>query len=411
MKKVFNYTLIAAIVILIASVLYLTGFAVTQQLKGEKVTAYHRLYKNVDGQKKFNYWGILSPIQVESQKLVDTTIAFDFKVLYPIAPKFKIIAPGDTVESWIAGQMANTIADSLQKITYNLMLDYDNQAMAVREVKEIKTLSVSQPHLYLSLHGTASPEAAKYGFRSSIKPGVLEPENAEVAQARVERTTPLLLENLKSRGLDSVTVTSVTSQEVQFSETDEVDSITAVMMLPDMRYVKVFGQAVLTQVQITPATAPIALPLQLLGLSLLGLLLMRLFNRKPATFIQEPVGKVTPPVQVTYVPEISEKGINWWDILYVLLCVGALIVGYYFFKYIISVILIAGMLYCLCRALKPLYELYQESDLRDWFTEKRSYWATKPWTCKFVALWFIVTFLLGIFALVTCLLGYWHICF
>ncbi len=270
MNKVIRYAAVFSIAVIIASALYLISFALIQKSKGNEVRAYHRLYKIENGEKKFNYLGIVSPVQVEGVKLVDTTLWYDFSVPYPIAPKFKVIAPSDNIEALIAKQLADMLADSIEKMKYNLILDYDRQALAVREAQGIEAPKLPKPSLELSAYGTASPEAGKNGFMASIQPGVLEPENANVAQARVERTVPLVLDNLKMRGYDSVTVKSVTSAEEQFSETDMVDSTTAVAMLPKMRYVRIFGPVTLKQAQITPAMAPIAFPIELL--SVLGLL-------------------------------------------------------------------------------------------------------------------------------------------
>ncbi len=412
MKKVFRTSVVISAILLTVSALFLVVFAITQYKKGNNVTAYHRFYKMENGKRTFNWLGILSPVQVESQKYTDTVVTFSFKVPYPVAPKFEIVAPSDNVEAQVAATLANLLADSIEKFKFDLLLDYDKQAVAVRKAQGIKNFSITTPEIYFSAHGTASPEAIKNGFMASIQPGVLEPENAQVAQARVERTTPLIVENLHAKGYDSVTVTGITWNEEQFSETDETDSLYVVASLPDMRYVIIDGHARLRQVTVIPATAPVAFPIELLsllGLIALGWFLYSLYKKPSAIVVKEYAIEETP--QFVYTRRAPEKGtewMNWLLIGLIIVCLGIVALIIYFWNYFFAFFGAIGF-YLLIRWFMNFVSRNSGPAI-GWFLKQRAYWATKPWTCKVAALWFVLTFPTAVAALITYLLGYWHIC-
>ena len=116
----------------LVGILFIFGFAIYHCSIGDKVASYHRFEKS-DGTKNiFNYWGLLSPIQPESQKIIHDTICFSKKVFYPLAPKFDLVNPNDiNAEASVVKEIAKVIKDTLDKIQVNLKFDYDDQMLAV----------------------------------------------------------------------------------------------------------------------------------------------------------------------------------------------------------------------------------------------------------------------------------------
>jgi hypothetical protein len=398
MKKFNRISALVALTIVIVSAVFLIAFSGMHHSKGHDITAYDRFHKEVNGKREFNYWALVSPVQTESQSIVNDTVRFTERVYYPLAPVFKVVA--------------QAIADTVNKVKLDLGLDYDQQSTQVRAAHHVPTPKLTEPHIFLSLHGTASPEAANHGFNKSIKPGNFEPENAQLAAARVERTHGLLIQDLKNLGIDSVTVASVTSEELQFSETDVVDSSTAVAMFPDMRYVIASVDIPMQRLVITPAIAPVALPIWLIGLLLLALLLRGLGHRKslaPADALEEAYAFI----EKSDDPKSFYDRNSWW-ILFVIIVLGAIITlvtilwffGWYILMFLVAVLILWLMIWIHENLIKKVAAVMAE-----YFAKKAIYWSDKPWTCKFVALWFVLTFLLFAFLFITWLMGLWHICF
>ena len=262
MKKIARFAAASLAVIFIVSISLLLLFGMWAHHNNQTIETYNRFHKIVDHKKVFNWWGFISPTQVETQAMVHDTVFFTKKVVYPVSPQFDLVSPSDSnAEAVVAQTIAQTIADTIHKIKFNLQWDYDGQARAVRDAVHPPTLQMQSPKVILSLVGTASPESQKDGFWKSIQPGQLEPENAVLAKARLDRTAPLVLSNLHRLGVDSIRIDGLESTELQFSETDSPeDSLTAVVMLDSMRYVEAFVWIPVQRLEITPVTSPVGLP-------------------------------------------------------------------------------------------------------------------------------------------------------
>ena len=166
MKKL----LVILVILLAINALYLSIVS----LSGQQGHLYSR-FKKVHGRDTtFNYWAIMSPFQTEKQTIVTNAVTFDKKVRYPLAHQFTCVSPIDTAEKAVARQIAQTIADTVHKIQVSNLFDYDDQSDAVRTASHPTTISTVSPKVVLSLFGTASPEAAKYGFENSLQPGRYE---------------------------------------------------------------------------------------------------------------------------------------------------------------------------------------------------------------------------------------------
>ena len=407
MNKVIKYTLAFAATVIVAGILFLTIFSGVRLYKGESLTAYNRFHKVENGKEKFNFLGLLSPLQVESQKQVNDTVHFMHTVVYPLAPHFKVVAPDDTTvsEAFVANEIARVVMDTINKRKFNLAFDYDHQALAVRASQHIALRPLIEPYVRMSLHGTASPEAGKYGFYQSIKPGVIEHENEVLAAERVARTTELLVDDLIKLGITCVTVSKVTSEELQFSETDMVDSATAVGMLPGMRYVRATIDISMQHTEVTPVTVPIAFPL---WLALLSLLLFLFWPTEKAKALQSV--QAIEPIDAMPSPKVSYYDENSWWIIFVIICIvvlaflAALI--YFFGMYLLYFIL-----FCVAIYIIDVLFYFLRRRCGDWFTKKRTYWSTKPVSCKVVVILLAFYIVATLVLLVTYLLGYWHICF
>ena len=263
MKKIVTFTVAVLAGIFITSISFLFFVGIRAHQKNVTVQLYNRFHKIVDHKKVFNWLGFISPTQLETQTMVYDTVFFTQKVLYPLGPQFNLVSPSDSnAEAVVAQTIAQTIADTIHKIKFNLQWDYDGQALTVRDAAHPTTPKMQSPKIILSLVGTASPESQKDGFWKSIQPGQLEPENAALAKARLDRTAPLVLDNLHRLGVDSIRLDGLESAELQFSETDSPeDSLTAVAMLDSMRYVEAFVWIPVQRLEIKPATAPVGLPI------------------------------------------------------------------------------------------------------------------------------------------------------
>ncbi len=382
MKKVILFSTIA---LLIASIVYFTIQTAVRASKGDHIAVYPRFMKvDENGNHSFNWWALLSPIQGEGQNVITDTIQFGKTVIYPVAPHFDVVAPeSDTAEAYVAQAIAQEIADTLKKISLDSSWDYDGQGSAVRRAAQPNTLSVEKPSVSLSLHGTASPEAVKYGFWQSIQPGVLEPENALLAQARLQRTTGLLVGDIHDLGVQQVSITDTSSEELQFSETDMPDSSTAAAMLPSMRYVRANVTIPVQRLVVTPYESPIALPIWL-GLLSLGLLWLLTRERKPEEKKEEVVEYVE--VERPYIPQQDEpKGCS----------VGFLLIPF---------ILLFRFIWWLLRGIWRVVSWIVEQVVRG------CKWYLRRPTCCQVLIISLLLNLITVVVILGLLLGWWHIC-
>ncbi len=404
----------------IASALILISFSAYNAIKGNSLEMYPRFYKIVDGKKQFNPWSLISPVQVENQKVIMENSEFSKAIQYPVAPQFKCIAPNDTAaESYIASQIAKMIVDSVNSVKLRTTFDYDGSMAAVRNNAEPKTKAVETPTVYINLLGTASPEAVKYGFMNSIQPGVLEKENNKLAIDRVNRTDLLLSRNLDSHGITHKVIT-LDAKELQFSKT--VDSLTAVEKLPSMRYVSADVVIPMSKLEITPITAPILLPIWLGLITLLISFLSGLrFKRSEKK------------------EEVESTPFDWmllFKILGTALLVSIMLIVFmmilpYIAKYlaiIIGLLIIAITLYAIivmirAVSLTSLWEgaITPVSALLEWilrvicwiilasviYASNAYEWWKAQTTCRKLLL---IHFLIDFIILITWLLGWWHIC-
>lgn len=260
-------TIKVMLVIAIASVLFLTFSAIIGAVKEGKVVAYNRLQRVSDtGKKEFNPWGLLSPVAVESQKIMNDTVRFSHSVLYPIAPSFKLVAPKDNREAKVASEIAKAISKRLYAIQYRIGLDYDGQAIAVRKANNPNSLKISRPKIDIQTTGTASPESAKDGFAKSIEIGQFEPENVQLAKERLARTNTLLVQNTEKLDAD-VSLSSAKWEEIQLSSQKEVEQVLKNPALLDAkRFVKADVMIITQRLVVTPVTSPFLLLLALAGL-------------------------------------------------------------------------------------------------------------------------------------------------
>ncbi|MFA6515211.1 MAG: hypothetical protein WCT42_03020 [Candidatus Paceibacterota bacterium] len=258
----------------IASILFLASWSLYNSLQDNKeVNNYGRFFtKNENGIKKFNWNSFHSPWQSENQEKTNGIVTFSFRVPYPIAPKFKLIDPidGDKGEILVASQIQLILSDSIKRIKERFMFDYDGTSSEVRRYLNLDGLKLSEPEVKLSLFGTASPEAGKYGLFESMKPGNFEPENAELAKQRLVRTSNLL----KEMGFQAKIVKF---SEKQFSTIQQAEqAMKDKTILNKMRYVQVDAVINVEKLKVTTVTAPIFAPIWLLLLSLGLIYLWRL---------------------------------------------------------------------------------------------------------------------------------------
>lgn len=265
-----------SIAIIVVSASYLTSFTSYKFVKGDTIENYHRFQKSDSNSTTFNWWGLLSPWQIEAQHRVTDTVYFTHYVKYPIAPVFKLVSPKDsTSEKIVAEEISNVIFDTINSIKLRLGLDYDGTSKEVRTAAQPKTLSLSNPEVKLTAIGTASPEAIKYGLLKSLQPGNVEQENVLLAKQRLERTMRMVQKNLIGHGVDSVKVLDLSSMELQLGSSMEAYQASKhPEMLDSLRFVAVNAQIIVERLEITPITAPIALPIWI-GLGLLTFLLLR----------------------------------------------------------------------------------------------------------------------------------------
>ncbi len=308
------------LVVLALSAAYLGIFSAIKAVQGENVTAYFRFHKlDEKGNRKFNWFSLLSPLQVESQKLVTDTIKFTSKVVYPLAPKFNCIAPTDLcAEAKVAGQIAKAITDSVRNLQFKTWGNYDNTCLAVRKAVNPTLFSAPKPQVSGSLFGTASPEAKIYGWEQSLQIGHREPENMELAKTRLMRTNSLLQKNLSDKGIH-FKVTKLTYDEIQCTTLKEVtEAINNPAVLDSMRFVKADVKILVSHIAVTPVTAPVLLPVWIAGLSwLLPLLGLIRLPKRPLR------GRVIKPATPW----------NWnriWDWLWLLLVIIVIIILYLF---------------------------------------------------------------------------------
>lgn len=392
--------------LLIASILFIAGFSLIKMSQGDDIHFYDRFTKSEDGKsEKFNWMGILSPIASESQKVIHDTVKFTKRVIYPIGPKFNVVAPanGDSAENVVAYEIAKVISDSINKIVLDLTFDYDGQSKAVRNAQNPQTLKLEKAKVFMSLFGTASPEAAKYGFEQSIQPGKLEAENAKLASQRLLRTDTLILKHLASFGIKNVKMTELNSEELQLKSKDEIGKVLSDHNeLNKLRYVQADVMIATERLKVTPVTAPILLPVWLALLSLLVWSLLSLRFKKSK--------KVRPT--------------NWWDFnllgLMILVLFFALMM--LFPKWALICFLIAIFLYALYLiykyttlpkfnfrfSLRPIWNWLVGiwRWIRNLFSIFGLWWSCRT-TCQKIL---IIHFLLDIVAFVTWMMGLWHFC-
>ncbi len=276
MKKVILWVFITLLTI---STLSLFSFNALQAYRGNDVTTYTRFYSDEGKGPHFNFWSLLSPFQSESRKIIRDTINFTRKVVYPIGPHFNLVPPvsNDSTEDFVAEEIAQVISDSVNKIKMDLSLDYDGQAIAVRNAVNPTLPTLAQPKILLDLLGTASPEALKYGFEKSLQPEVYEDENSNLASARLQRTSSLIEKKLKDLKIPIENI-FLTSCELQLHSKEAVAKVLRDRSLLDtMRYVQANVCITTQRVEITPITTPIGLAIEL---PFLFLLLLSLRNFK-----------------------------------------------------------------------------------------------------------------------------------
>jgi hypothetical protein len=419
-KTIFN----VCIAVFFSSVLFLISFSAYNAIKGNSLKMYLRFNKvDTMGNVTFNPWSLISPFQIESQKIVkDVKFETEITVLYPVAPTFKMINPADTsAEITVANQIAKAIADSIKKVTINNFFNYDGTSKIVRDYINPVTIQTVKPKINLFLTGTASPEAKKYGFMQSIQPGNYEVENTDLAKQRLDRTATVLLRKLHSVGINTVKLYKK-SVELQFSKSI-TDSIVAVKQLQNMRYVRAHVYIPMENVTITPVTAPIMLPIWIALITLLTSLFSRLRfknsgneeeKKQPKTFDWIQFFKNISATLLVLTILIAGIIILPYIAKYVLIFLGLFFVGVILFGIILmirtlsiiglwrgTVKFFSSILQYIKRGICwiLLYSVIYISNIYEW-------WKVQT-TCRKVLL---VHFLVDVIILITWLLGWWHIC-
>lgn len=420
MKKTVLTACVAVFALSAISILLYCG---SMEIAGAHTKAYFRFFKTDEsGKKTFNPWALISPIQFESQMKNSDTAEITTAVGYPLAPKFTCVSPtGIPEEVLIANQIAKQIADTIASVMVYTLFDYDNTSRAVRKNVNPNTPLVNPSRVIINLEGTASPEAAKYGFMNSVQPGNLEKENASLAKQRLDRTSSLLLQKLHTHGIDKV-VLSKKSYEKQFSHPMN-DSIEVVKKLDAMRYVSANVSISMERVDVSLITAPILLPIwlgliTLLISYLLGLRFkrsekeeekvesfpidwMQLFKVLGATLLVS----IILTVFMMMLPHIAK---------YLAIVIGVLIAGITVYA-IISMIRTVSVA-ALWNGAKELVSLIFVWILRaiSWiilvsiiYVSNAYEWWKAQTTCRKVLL---VHFFIDFIILVTWLLGWWHVC-
>lgn len=260
MKK-FAYFCIGLTVV---SILFLIGWDIYSSTKGGTVSSYYRFHTDDGKVTSFNWAGLISPKQLESQKIINDTIRFTARVLYPYGKGFKLIEPknGHQSEKVVADEIERIINDSISRITINSKMNYDGTSIQVRNYAKPETLPLVKPTATVDLMGTASPEATKYGFEKSIQVNHFEKENEELAKARLDRTAKYLEQS-------GIKVRSKHSLELQFYDKAEVNqAIKNKSVLNSMRFVVADVTIPIQKLEVTTITAPMLLPIWFMGLVL-----------------------------------------------------------------------------------------------------------------------------------------------
>ena len=402
------------------STVFLFAWSAISLMGGNEVNTYHRFEKNNGKTNQFNWWALLSPVQTESQHVLDDTLRFKHKVVYPIGPHFEVVPPSnDTSENFVAQEIAQVIFDSLNRIFINSDLDYDQQSTLVRNAVNPENAKLKEPKIFISLFGTASPEAEKYGFKKSLEPGNFEKENRDLAHKRLERTDSLILKNLTDLGITNVIIRDVKSQELQLNSKEEVAKVMQdKSVLDTMRFVEASVVIATERLFILPIIAPIALPFWIGLISLLIWLLSLLFEKHKLP----PPTKLSGPISLPPAAGIKKSnGCLYWIILF--FAVSALILAiilslpiYTIIAFLIGIVII---LYLLLKEIGKirigkidfgwfrLFLLVIWLVLENWFIQLFR-WVRDRTLCQKVL---IGTLLLHLVFLITWLAGLWMICF
>ena len=224
--------------------------------KNNEVRIYDRFH-TIDkmDNKNFNFWGIISPVQIERQEIVNDTVNFCNKVIYPCAPNFKVTPPAGNPEDFIANEITKSLSDTIAKIELKARLDYDKTSLSCRKSFCSSLRKINKPKiLELKLIGTASPEAVKYGYVNSITPYHYEKENIILAKERLNR----IQNNLEKRGIK---VDEKIVREIQLTPSKFEKAKKHKEVLIYTRYVECRSKIVYQNIKIETMTLPILIPL------------------------------------------------------------------------------------------------------------------------------------------------------
>jgi hypothetical protein len=231
---------------------------VYRSVEGDNIEVYKRFYTADSAGTHFNFWGILSPIQTETQRVTKTQIKFSVRIPFPYGEGFKPKRPNGTPEMEVAEKLDIIIRDTLGKMKLDLSFDYDGSSERVRNYSRPLMVKLNPAKVKISIHSTASPEAQKYGFENSIIPGKIERENVELAKGRGVSVSS----ELQKLGYETY---SLSFEELQFKDTTEARKATSNQKIFDlMRFAQADVVAEAESLEVTPATIPILLPLWLL---------------------------------------------------------------------------------------------------------------------------------------------------
>ena len=253
----------------LGSILFSIGWSTYYSIKGDEIHAYDRFHtENVMG-SKFNPWGIISPLQIEKQSIINDTIHFKHKVVYPCAKN----CLDKRYENFISDEIYKFISDTIEKVEINNQLDYDRTSYGVRRYKNPEIRTANKPYVsFLALIGNASPEwVAGYGFEKSIQPGHIEKENLQLAKERLFNISKIL----EQKGFP---VNNKKIAEIQLSKELVKSAMKDKNTLNEMRYVEAKGDIVIQKVKVSIIVTPLLFSLWFILFLLLVYKIFKLFR-------------------------------------------------------------------------------------------------------------------------------------
>jgi hypothetical protein len=391
MRRLFIICLIISLVSLTCQSIW----SIYRSNKGDTVKMYNRFHTVDSNGTHFNWWSLVFPLQSEAQKLVKKEVSFKDTVRYEIAHNYvdnrKL---NEEVEKAVVDSIVDFLSDTKKRLIIDFWIDYDKTSKEVRDYQNPAMRDAIKPYGNVSYFGTASPDAASYGMRTSLEPGHLEKENDLLSWARLSRTQNGVDSNLRNRGVE-ITTLSRNAAEVQLASSEEADrAFSDLSILNELRYVAISGFMYLERLEITTMSLPVLLPL---WIPLLYFLLS-LFRKSRE--------KSTAP-SAAYTQEDKQKEPRDWSWIWWTL--GALALGsliWLLWDYLYDILIWLLWILAAIGSLALLNWLWRKLNFGSFFRWIRNWWRGECDCCKF---FIIATIVLTSFLLITHLLGLWYV--